>query len=158
MIGSATPEVMAGTNRQILVLLRHPGDEMQRIIIGDRETPLSRDREGELRAYHGSISARAESSVLVEGDFIVPGGLSGSGRDRTYRLHVLRQPTAFPDTLSVEVDVPRGWTAAGPVRIEGPLDADVVLEVPLRQSFRAWVVETTVLRPWRLARDLLNLG
>lgn len=87
---------------------------------------------------------------------IVSDVLGAEGRTRTYRLHVLSQPVANPDAYTIEIEPPKGWRAQGETTYSGNLTGDVIMEVRLTQTWRAWLFQKTVLDPWRVGRRLVG--
>jgi len=148
--------VDAGVNRSIVIMLRPPFDELGEIVVDGRPQSVSRDQEAALRSYHGEVTIEPEGSVSMQATFTAPDALIGTGRHRTYRLHILQQPVAFPDAYSVTIEVPDGWRARGAATFDGKLTSDVVLEVELDQTLPAWLFETAVQRPFRLAKRLVT--
>lgn len=157
ILGTNAREVPYAHNRQLLLLLRPPEDQLHgELRVDGVAQPVSGDRERELRNYSRFVTIAPGGRAVVEADFDVPGGLRGTGRERVYRLHVLRQPVAHPDAYSVRIVPPKGWKVEGRTTFDGPLHSDLVLEVRLEQTVRALVFDAAVLRPFRLARALMR--
>lgn len=156
VIGSRVPGLGEGWNRQITVLLRPPEDTLGEIRLDGESIQVSGDRERDLRAYHRMIEIPPGAEVLVEASFTVPDALGGEGRHRSYELHLLRQPIAHPDVYRVGVEAPEGWRVEGQATRQGHLTEDVTVSVDLTQTVHAWAFETAVLRPYRLARNLIG--
>lgn len=155
VIGSPLKGLPRGTNRQNLLLVRSPSDSLGSFLVGTRTFDPARAHEGALSSYRASADVKPRSATGVRVTSIVERAFSGRGRHRTYTLHVLPQPVVNADRYELVVDTPAGWDVEGRTRFDGALTDDVVLEVELTQSWRAWLLEKVFLNPWRLARDLL---
>jgi hypothetical protein len=153
VIGPNITQLSAGDNRQILLILRPPSDELDSLNI-DGAQSIVRARESDLRAYHAglTIAPGADSRVLAR--FTVPDALRGRGRERVYRLRILRQPVIFKDFYDVRVQAPAGWDVQGPTQFAGTLDRDLVMEVRLHQTLRGRIVDELFAGPWRALRSL----
>jgi hypothetical protein len=86
----------------------------------------------------------------------LPRALEGSADERSYRLHVLPQAVVNPDFLEVAIAVPDGWRMEGEATFAGDLSSDLIMDVRVVQTPRAWLFDKLVLEPWRIARDLLG--
>jgi hypothetical protein len=157
IIGAVVPGIPRGTNRELLMFLRSPSDELGGFLIGDAPAnAMLRHREGTLHAYYSSVDIPAQSSASLTVTSRVPNALTAASGKRTYRLRVLPQAVANPDILRVDIAVPKGWRAHGRTRYFDELRGDVTMEVALTQTRRAWVFEKLVLDPFRLARHLVG--
>jgi hypothetical protein len=158
ILGTNASEVPYANNRQLLLLLRPRSDQLERDVrVDGRAGPVSADEESTLRSYSRFVTVAPRGGrVVVQADFEAPTGVTGGGRHRTYRLHVLRQPVAHADRYSIRILPTKGWKIDGRTTFEGPLTKDVVLEIHLTQSVRAWLFENAVLDPIRTAQDLFR--
>lgn len=141
-----------GTNRQIVLYARPGSDRLGRL--DGPSAALASERA--LRVYHTSATIPARERVQMGAVFVVPDALEGTGDELTYRLHVLRQPVAHADVYEVGVVVPKGWTAEGDTRFIGDLRSDLVMDVTLRKTTRAKLLDTLALEPWRAVRDFFG--
>lgn len=133
----------AGTNRQIVNVIRAPTDDLRALAVDGGEAAVSVAAEGALRAYRTNVDVapRDRSQLTVQTVFqnaVV--ATPGNGDAMIYRLHVLRQPLATPDFVDIEVAAADGWRVTGQTSYLGELTQDVVLEVRLER--------TVVGRPW----------
>lgn len=154
VIGSPLPEIAKGVSRQILVLLRSEQAAPPRIRLAGRRYIPRAGREARLRNFHVrrlDIAPKGRVRLLATSE--VPRAVRGSGRHRVYRLHVLRQPVAHPDTYHVRVRGPRGWRVTGESSFDGPLESDLVMDVRMVQTRRAWLVDRLILEPASWLRD-----
>ena len=147
VIGSPVAGLARGTNRQIVVVVRSPGDTLGRFTVDDNAVTVVEEPEGDLRSYRSTVEVPARSSSQSIVATTVPGALTGIGDERVYRLHVLRQAVANPDFAEIEIVVPAGWTADGQTRFLGDLTEDVILEVRLHRTVRSSIVDTLFLGP-----------
>jgi hypothetical protein len=134
-----TAGVGYAVNRSLVGVLRPPDDVAEEIRLEGEVLQTSRDHESFLVNYQTPVDIGPGETRRLTGRFAVPGAVRCGPRSCSYRLHVLRQPVAHPDHVEVRVEIPPGWTAAGPRSFEGPLTEDLVLEVEMRRSFPAWV-------------------
>jgi hypothetical protein len=156
VIGPIPPgQVPAGYNRQLMLLLRPGNDELADTRLDGKPLPVTNDYESTLRAHLAYVTIPPGGRSVVDAGFVVPGAVRGTGRHRTYTLHVLRQPVAHPDAYDVRVRAPRGWKLSGRTAFHGPLTQDLVLRVHLTQTVRAWLVQSAVLNPFRHLRHLI---
>lgn len=149
-------DIGAGVNRTLLMLLRPPRDELEGFRQGAEPMSVSRAREAALRSYQRFLDVPPRDAVEVEAEFRVPDALRADGDELVYRLHVLRQPIAHPDDLTVEIRPPAGWEVSGETTWSGALASDVVLEVRLSRSTAASVVDTLFVGPFELAKRLIG--
>ncbi len=156
VIGSNAPGLGAGRNRQNVTIVRPPADELRSLLVGGDAVGPAQGAESSLRAYRATLEIPAGSSTELQMTSSVPTALTGTGTKRVYRLHVLPQPVVAPDFMEVEIEVPDGWKATGETRFSGDLSDDLVLEVHLEQTRRAWFVEKVFVEPWQLARNILG--
>lgn len=154
VIAPGTPGVPEAVNRVLLMLLRAPEDVQEELLVSGEHLQTSRDHEEDLVAYQTAVDLGPGESKEVTGRFTTE--LSCERRRCAYRLHVLRQPVAHTDRYRIDITVPAGWEVEGDRRFEGPLTEDLVFEVELRQTFRAWAVERLIAGPGRVARNLLD--
>ena len=145
-----------GTNRQLVVMLRTHFDDPVSVDNDGKPTDVSRDPEQELMGFHDIVNVPSHGAAAVRATFATPGALVGTGRDRTYRLVVLAQPTVHGDRFSVDVRVPHGWSVDGPTTASGTLSGDVILDLHLHESAVAWLFDAVVARPFRLATGLIG--
>lgn len=141
-----------GTNRQIVLYARPGSDRLGRL--DGPSAALASERA--LRVYHTSVTIPARERVQMGAEFVVPDALEGTGDELTYRLHVMRQPVAHADVYEVGVVVPKGWTAEGDTRFIGDLRSDLVMDVTLRKTTRAKLLDTLALEPWRAVRNFFG--
>jgi len=156
VIGSLSPQAARGTNRQLLVILRTHGDDPISVTNAGTSTQVSRDAEQELVGYHDVLNIPPHASTAIRATLVTANALAGNGRDRTYILDVLSQPTVRADAVSIAVHVPRGWSVDGPTTFSGPLTHDVVLQLHLHESLVASMFDAFIARPFRLAVGLLR--
>lgn len=156
VIGPYNDNVERGWNRQLMLLLRHPADRLERFRVDGKPAPTGRDLERFLRSHTSFLLVAPGGQVDVRAEFALPEAMTGEGRHRTYRLHVLRQPVAHADRYDVRVVAPRGWNVRGPTSFSGPLTRDLVLEVRLEQTRRAWAIQNFVLDPLRAGLRLIR--
>ncbi|MGH2760910.1 MAG: DUF4012 domain-containing protein [Actinomycetota bacterium] len=156
VIGAKAGGVERGTNRQILTLVRAAADELRGLQVGADQVTALQGPEGPLRGYRTAVDIRAGGSAEIRMTSTIPKAVQGTGSDRTYRLHVMPQPVVNADFLEVSIRAPAGWTVEGDSTFANELGRDLILEVRLRQTSRAWLFDKVVLEPWRVARDLLG--
>ena len=156
VIKSLSPQAPNGTNRDLVVVLRTPGDDPLAVTNGGVATEVSRDPEGVLVGYHDVVNVPSHGSMVMRANLATTGAVTGSGRDRTYRLVVLSQPIAHPDQLSIRIRAPAGWSVVGPTIYSGPLNGDQVFEVHLHHGALAWLTDVAVMGPFRVAARLIG--
>lgn len=156
VIGSSVEELEEGTNRQNVTFVRDPDDVFRALEVDGRLVPAAGGAEGPLQGYRTTVDIPAGSSRDVRLVSIVPRALEGTGDELIYRLHVLPQPVVNPDFLEIDIEVPEGWRAEGRTSFAGALRGDLVLEVRVSQTTRAWLLEKVVLEPWRSVRALVG--
>lgn len=157
MIASRAPDIPgSGTNRQIVVFARPGGDQLVSATRDERPIGLLPAREASLAGFHSHIDVPSRRVGTLTAAFRTPGGLRGSGDTRTYRLHVLHQPTTVPDVVRVSLQTPPGWAVTGRTTYSGALDRDLVLDVTLRRERPGGVVEALFRGPARLAKRILR--
>jgi hypothetical protein len=154
--GSRLAGLEAGTNRQIVMLVRSPADRLGSFAIGRSAASNSPANEGELRAYRASVDIAAGSHAEVEAISRVPDAIRASGDALVYRLHVLRQAVANADFADIEIHVPAGYQASGRTTFLGDLTSDVTLEVRLVRTSGATIFERFVAAPWRAVADAVR--
>lgn len=145
-----------GTNRQIILIARTADARLESVRIGRAEPSVGHGVEGELQVYQTSAVIPAASRAGLEADFSLPSALRAENEGLTYRLHILSQPVVQPDYYDIEVFVPKGWKADGQTKFVGRLEGDVVLDVHLRQTLRAKLLDIFVLAPWRTLTSLVQ--
>jgi hypothetical protein len=158
VIESKAPDItQAGTNRQIVVLVRPSGDQVLAVERDGQPRRLLATKEGTLSGFHGSIDVPPNNTGVLEARFRTPGALRGSRNSSlTYRLHILHQPTVVDDVYQVSVETPPGWAVTGQPSFTGSLDRDLVMEVTMRRTGRAGgLVETFIKGPGRLLKGLV---
>jgi hypothetical protein len=153
VIGPNISQLRAGDNRQIVLILRPPSDELNSIDIDGAQSAV-RARESNLRAYHTGVTIASGADARVLARFTVPDALRGRGNERFYRLHILRQPVAFSDFYDVRIQTPAGWDVEGTKQFVGTLEDDVVLDVRLHRTLRGRLIDALFAGPWRAARSL----
>jgi hypothetical protein len=145
-----------GTNRQNVMLLRSPLDELRALTIQGRPVSAVQAAEGPLRSYRATTDIPPRGSRFVRVTSETPHAFATERGERIYRLHLLPQPVANRDVYEVSIEVPDGWTVKGERTFSGELTGDRVLEVRLSQTKPAWFVEKVFLQPWRQARELVG--
>ena len=156
VIGSVLPGVPKGMNRQIVMLIRGPTDELQRFTVDDDERDVSSAREGALPVHRSTIELAAKSRVQLVASTTIERAVMRTDDTRVFRLVVLRQPTAHPDFADIEIEVPKGWRASGQTRFLGDLTTDLVMEVRLERTARGSLIDRLLVRPWRAVRDVFS--
>lgn len=154
ILGEGRGGLTPGTNRQLLMLLRPPSNVATFFRRDDDVVPTQRAAEGPVRAYSVRVVIPPKKSASVRMVSTVEEAFSGSGRHRTYRLHLMPQPVAHPDRYAVVVEPVKGWAIGGQTRFSGDLTSDVVMEVRLTQSWGSWFVDKAFVEPWRLIRSI----
>jgi hypothetical protein len=155
IIGSTRGDVPRGVSQQIVMLIRGPTDELQRLTIdGDDEEP-SPAREGPFPVYRSTIEIAPRSRRQLAAATSIRRAVVNADGDRVFRLVVLRQPVAQPDFADIRIEVPKGWRATGQTRYLGDLTTDLVLEVRLERTTRGSLIDRFVVRPWRAVRNVL---
>lgn len=149
VIGAAVPDLDAGENRQIVMLVRSATDGLRTFTVGGTAVDSSPASEGELHAYRSTVDIPSGSQADVVATSHVRGALRRSGGALVYRLRVLRQAIAHPDFLDIEIEVPKGYRAAGRTTFLGDLTGDMTLDVRLVRTARAGIVERVFWGPWR---------
>jgi hypothetical protein len=156
VVGPNTPGLRAGDDRQIVMIVRAPGDKLDAFSLNGSAGSITELYETSLRAYHGGATiASGDSARIVEASTI-PDAVSARGGIRRYRLYVLRQPVATAATYDISLSPPRGWEIDGSSSFHGALEQDVVLDVTLRKPFRSRFVETLFAGPYRAARSIFD--
>jgi hypothetical protein len=156
IIGSPLPELGKGVNRQIVMLIRGPTDDLQRLTVDDEAVEPSLAHEGAFPAYRSTIEVPAQSRKQVVMSTVIDRAVVGPSDARVFKLVVLRQAVATPDFADIEITVPKGWRAAGQTRFLGDLTTDLTLEVRLERTTRGSLVDRFVLRPWRAVTGVFS--
>jgi hypothetical protein len=156
VIGSKVRGLPRGTNRQTVRILASGGATVRAVTVDGRVLDPAVAREGDLRSYSVGADIPPSSSVQIQltstvqhAVTLVPGG-------RVYRLRILPQPVAEPDFADIAIQPPAGWLIEGKTSYTGALKGDLVLEVRLHQTRRAWLFQRVVVDPWRLAGDIVG--
>jgi hypothetical protein len=156
IIGAVVPGLAKGTNRQIAMVVRGPGDRLKSLQVDGRDVVHTDGAELNLAAYRTTVDVVAQGRSQLSSTSEIPHAFFGEGNHRVYRLRVLRQATARPDFMQVAVAAPAGWEVSGETRFLGDLTQDLVLEVHVRRTVRTSVIDTLVLDPLRLAGRVLG--
>lgn len=156
IVGSPLPELAQGVNRQIVMLVRGATDSLERLEVDGQQVQQSTAREGPFPAYRTTVDVAPQSRKQIVLQTAIADAITGSGDERVFTLVVMRQATATPDFADIEIEVPKGWRAAGQTRFLGDLTSDVTLEVRLERTTRGSLFDRVVLGPWRTVRDVFS--
>jgi len=156
VIGAKVGDLDRGTNRQNVTLVRAPTDALRSLEVDGKQAEAMQGPEGPLRGYRTTVDVTAGGSKEIRMLSTLPRALEGPADERSFRLHVLPQAVVNPDFLEVAIAVPDGWRLEGATSFVGDLSSDLIMDVRVVQTQRAWLFDKVVLEPWRIARDLLG--
>jgi hypothetical protein len=156
IVGPNTAGLRAGDDRQIVMIVRSPADQLDSFSLNGAAGSMTELPEASLRAYHGGGTIGPGSVATIVSTSTIPNAVVEHGQTRSYRLYVLRQPVAAADNYDIRLNAARGWEIDGPSVFHGPVDHDIVLDVMLRKPFRSRFVDVLFAGPYRAARGLLR--
>jgi hypothetical protein len=156
VIGSPLSGIRKGTNRQIVMLVRSPTDDLRRFEVDDRAEQSSDAFEGPFPTYRTTIEMPPQSRTSLVASSTIERAVTRSDDEHVYKLVVMRQPVANADFADIEIEVPKGWRASGQTRFLGDLTHDVTLEVRLERTARGSVLDSVVMRPWGSVKRLFG--
>jgi hypothetical protein len=147
--GVDVPDLAPGYNRQLLMVLRPPDDQLAGLALDGRQVAASRDHESSLRLYTTSSDIAPGATLTLEGRFRVPGAFKQAGDRRTFELLILKQPTATDDRYAVSIQAPPGWRVKGRTIFQGELKEDLRVRVQLVRDFWSKFADSLPLGPLR---------